>query len=115
MLSIRRFLLTSTFTFDNTEHVRKVMNFESDDYVYTRGNNPTLRDFETKMSSLENGQGAVAFASGMAAITTTLFSLLKPGDKALYHKTLYGSSHTVLKKNVTCIWRGNRNGQLVRF
>lgn len=90
--------MTSTFTFDNTEHVRKVMNFESDDYVYTRGNNPTLRDFETKMSSLENGQGAVAFASGMAAITTTLFSLLKPGDKALYHKTLYGSSHTVLKK-----------------
>ena len=90
--------MTSTFTFDNTEHVRKVMHFESDDYVYTRGNNPTLRDFELRMSSLENGQGAVAFASGMAAISTSLFSLLKPGDKALYHKTLYGSSHTVLKK-----------------
>lgn len=90
--------MTSTFTFDDTEHVRKVMNFESDDYVYTRGNNPSLRDFETRMTSLENGLGAVAFASGMAAISTTLFSMLKPGDKALYHKTLYGSSHTVLKK-----------------
>lgn len=89
--------MTSTFTFDDTEHVRKVMNFESDDYVYTRGNNPTLRLFENRMASLENGNGAVAFASGMAAISSVLFSLLKPGDKVLGHKTLYGSSHTVLK------------------
>lgn len=89
--------MTSTFTFDDTEHVRKVMNFESDDYVYTRGNNPTLRLFENRMASLENGAGAVAFASGMAAISSVLFSLLKPGEKVLGHKTLYGSSHTVLK------------------
>jgi len=89
--------MTSTFTFNDTEHVRKVMNFESDDYVYTRGNNPTLRLFENRMSSLENGKGAVAFASGMAAISSVLFSLLKPGEKVLGHKTLYGSSHTVLK------------------
>lgn len=89
--------MTSTFTFDNTEHVRQVMNFESDDYVYTRGNNPTLRLFENRMANLENGKGAVAFASGMAAISSVLFSMLKPGDKVLGHKTLYGSSHTVLK------------------
>lgn len=37
---------TSTFVFDNIEHANKVMSFESDDYVYTRGNNPTLRLFE---------------------------------------------------------------------
>lgn len=39
---------TSTFTFDSIEHVEKVMSFESNDYVYTRGNNPTLRLFENR-------------------------------------------------------------------
>lgn len=89
---------TSTFTFDSMEHVDKVMSFESDDYVYTRGNNPTLRIFEDKMTVLEAGNGAVAFASGMAAISSVLFSLLKPSDNVIVHKTLYGSSYNVVTK-----------------
>lgn len=87
---------TSTFVFDNIEHANKVMSFESDDYVYTRGNNPTLRLFENRMAELEQGVGAVAFASGMAAISSTIFSLLKPGDTIIVHKTLYGSSYSVI-------------------
>jgi len=87
---------TSTFVFDSIEHVEKVMSFESDDYVYTRGNNPTLRLFENRMAALEEGSGAVAFASGMAAISSVLFSLLKPGDNVIVHKTLYGSSYNVV-------------------
>jgi methionine-gamma-lyase len=47
--------MTSTFTFNDLEHVQKVMSFESDDYVYTRGNNPTLRLLEQRMALLENG------------------------------------------------------------
>lgn len=86
---------TSTFVFNNTEHVKKVMNFESDDYVYTRGNNPTLRLFENRMASLEEGNGSVAFASGMAAISSVLFSFLKPGDNVIINNTLYGSSYSV--------------------
>lgn len=89
---------TSTFVFENIEHVEKVMSFESDDYVYTRGNNPTLRLFENRMASLEEGNGAVAFASGMAAISSVLFSFLKPGDKVLTNKTIYGSSYNVVTK-----------------
>lgn len=89
---------TSTFVFNDTEHVRKVMNFESDDYVYTRGNNPTLRLFENRMAALEKGARAVAFASGMAAISSVLFSLLKPNDNVIVNKTLYGSSYTVATK-----------------
>ena len=89
---------TSTFVFDNIDHVEKVMSFESDDYVYTRGNNPSLRLFEERMAILEEGKGAVAFASGMAAISTVLFSLLKPGDNIIAHKTLYGSSFNVVNK-----------------
>ncbi len=89
---------TSTFVFDSIDHVDKVMSFESDDYVYTRGNNPTLRLFENRMSALENGNGAVAFSSGMAAISSTLFSLLEPGDNVVVNSTLYGSTFTVITK-----------------
>ena len=87
---------TSTFVFDNIDHVEKVMSFESDDYVYTRGNNPTLRLFENTMAILEEGAGAVAFSSGMAAISSVLFSLLKPGDNVIAHRTLYGSTYNVI-------------------
>lgn len=87
---------TSTFVFDSIEHANKVMSFESDDYVYTRGNNPTLRLFEDKMAELEHGAGAVAFASGMAAISSVIFSLLKPDETIIVHKTLYGSSYSVV-------------------
>jgi len=90
--------MTSTYTFENIEKVKNVMNFESDDFVYTRGNNPTINLFEQKMAQLENGSGAVAFASGMAAISSTLFSLLKSGDTIIGHRTLYGSSYNVLTK-----------------
>ena len=74
------------------------MSFESDDYVYTRGNNPTLRLFENRMAELEYGKGAVAFSSGMAAISSVLFSFLKPNNNVIVHKTLYGSSYSVVTK-----------------
>lgn len=86
--------MTSTFEFNDLDHVEDVMSFKSDDYVYTRGNNPTLRLLEERVSALEVGVAGVAFSSGMAAISSVLLSLLKPGDKMVAHKTLYGSSHT---------------------
>jgi len=89
---------TSTFTFDSIEQVEKAMSFESDDYVYTRGNNPTLKLFENRMAALEGGNAAVAFASGMAAISSVLFSLLKPGDNIVVNHCLYGSTYTVVTK-----------------
>jgi methionine-gamma-lyase len=89
---------TSTFVFDDINHVERVMSFQSDDYVYTRGNNPTLRLFENRMAELEHGKGAVAFASGMAAISSVLFSFLKPSDNVIVHRTLYGSSYSVVTK-----------------
>lgn len=89
---------TSTFTFDSIEQVEKAMSFESDDYVYTRGNNPTLKLFENRIAALEGGNGAVAFASGMAAISSTLFSFLKPGDNLVASNCLYGSTYTVITR-----------------
>ena len=88
---------TSTFYFNNVKQVQKAFNFETDDYVYTRGNNPTIRLFEEKMAAIEKGNASVAFASGMAAVSSTLLSLLEPSDKIIFHRTLYGSTHTVAK------------------
>lgn len=108
---------TSTFTFDSIEHAQKVMRFESDDYVYTRGNNPTLRILEKKIAALENGTAAVAFSSGMAAVSSVLLSLLKPGDAVVSHNVLYGSSYSFLNtflneykiKSYTCDFTDPQN------
>lgn len=89
---------TSTFSFHNTDHLEEVMSFASDDCVYTRGNNPTLKILEERLALIECGKAAVAFASGMAAISSVLLSLLKPKDKVILHRTLYGSTHQVMTK-----------------
>lgn len=89
--------LTSAFTFESLEKAEAAFNFESEDYVYTRGNNPTLRILEERLAILEKGRGAVAFASGMAAISAVLFSLLKPGDELVAHSMLYGSTQNLVR------------------
>ncbi|MGI6425031.1 MAG: trans-sulfuration enzyme family protein [Tepidanaerobacteraceae bacterium] len=99
--------MTSTFVFDDVKDAEDIMNFEKQGFIYTRGNNPTLQLFEKRMSELEEGEDAVAFASGMGAISSVLLSLLSPGDNVLVHKTLYGSSFTVTQKllpkyHITC-------------
>lgn len=88
--------MTSTFSFDSLEHADEVFSFDRSDYVYTRGNNPTLRLLEEKIAVLEEGVDAVAFSSGMAAVSSVLLSLLKPGDEVVAHRTVYGSSYNVL-------------------
>lgn len=89
---------TSSFVFDSVSHAQKVFSGESAEYVYTRGNNPTLRLFERKMAILEKGEKAVAFSSGMAAISSVLLSLLKAGDELLASRTLYGSTYHVVTR-----------------
>lgn len=90
--------MTSTYVFDDVKDAEDIMNFEKQGFIYTRGNNPTLQLFEKRMAALEEGEDAVAFASGMAAISSVLFSLLSPKDNVVAHKTLYGSSFTVTHK-----------------
>lgn len=90
--------LTSTFTFNDLEHAEKTFSFECKDYVYTRGNNPTTRLLEKRLACLEGGADCVVFSSGMAAISSALLSLLKPGDELIAHQVLYGSSYKVIKE-----------------
>jgi methionine-gamma-lyase len=88
--------MSSTFTFTDIEQAEDTFDFKRKAYVYSRGGNPTVNLFERRMAHLENGSAAVGFASGIAAITTTLLSLVKQGDTILAHHTLYGSTRSSL-------------------
>ncbi|AFS79093.1 cystathionine beta-lyase MetC [Gottschalkia acidurici 9a] len=84
---------SSTFVFGSTDDVNRMMSGEMDGYLYSRGENPTVRLFEERIAALEEGVGAVAFASGMAAVSSVMLSLLRPEDNIIVHNNLYGSSY----------------------
>ena len=87
--------MTSAFDFEDMDQAEGAFNFTNDHFVYSRGANPTINLFEKRMALLEFGVGAVAFASGMAAITTVIFSLIKKsGGEMIAHHTMYGSTHS---------------------
>jgi cystathionine gamma-synthase len=62
-------------------------------HIYSRNTNPTVQAFETKVRLLEDAQAATSFASGMAAISNTLFTLLSPGDRVVSVKDTYGGTN----------------------
>ncbi|MCD6402903.1 MAG: PLP-dependent transferase [Candidatus Aenigmarchaeota archaeon] len=96
---------TSNFAFKSVEHAQKTFSkgphFPRDmkgEYVYTRGGNPTQRALEMCVADLEGGEEGLSFSSGMAAITSTLITFLKKGDKALATDTVYGETFLVFDK-----------------
>ena len=89
--------MTSTFTFDNICDADDAFSFKSKAYVYTRGNNPTINILERRVAALENAIDGVAFASGMAAITSVLLSLIRSGETILAHSNLYGSAYSAIR------------------
>lgn len=62
-------------------------------HIYTRNSNPTVRAFEEKIRDLEHAPAATSFSSGMAAISATLFTLLRPGDRVVSIKDSYGGTN----------------------
>lgn len=88
--------IASTFYFDTIKEAEDTFDGKLPGHVYSRGRNPSLDEFEEKMTLLEEGGTSVCFASGMGAIATLLLSILKAGDSMLAHKILYGSSHNLI-------------------
>lgn len=88
--------MTSSFVFDSAEHARALFANEAEGNVYSRYSNPNTAEFEQKMSRLEGGDAAIATASGMSAIFSSLAGLLEQGDHVLACRSLFGSSHQVL-------------------
>ncbi|MBG0816200.1 PLP-dependent aspartate aminotransferase family protein [Planomonospora sp. ID82291] len=87
---------TSGFVFDDPAVFADGMNRPDGPFVYGRLSNPTVRSLEEAVTGLEGGVGAVATGSGMGAINSVLFGLLKPGDHVIAQKALYGGTAAAL-------------------
>lgn len=83
---------TSSFYFPNYEDFIQISDDEKNNFVYTRGTNPTTHLLEKQLAELEHGEKCKVFSSGMGAITATLFTLLKQGDHLLCVNTVYGET-----------------------
>jgi len=79
------------------------------EFIYTRGGNPTTREFEQKMADLENAEMGFAFASGMGAIAGTLLSLLEAGNEIITDNEVYGGTWSLLNHYI------GRHGIKVHF
>lgn len=98
--------LTSTFVFESAETGGEMFAGEREGHVYSRISNPTNALLENRIATLEGAEAGLALASGMSAITSTLWTLLSPGDEIIVDKTLYGCTfsfmqHGLVKFGVT--------------
>ncbi len=86
---------TATFGFTRAEDVVRAVAGERG-YVYSRWDNPTVVRLEKKLASFERGGDGAAFASGMAAITTSVFTFIRKGDHVVGIRDLYGGTYSLL-------------------
>ena len=82
----------SAFSYESIEELEKVFASKSAGFAYTRIGNPTVAAFEQRINALEHGNGAVAAASGLAAITQSLLNFLSSGDEIIASSGLYGGT-----------------------
>ncbi len=84
--------LSSAFAFRDAEAAADAIAGRSDDYVYGRWGNPTVRALEKKLAALEGTEDAVAAASGMAALSALFFTLVKPGERIVAPTSMYAEA-----------------------
>ncbi len=90
---------STAYVFNDSEHAANLFSLKELGFIYTRLNNPTNQILQDRLAALEGGIGAVVFASGAAAISTGLLTLLKAGDHIVASSSLYGGTYNLL--NVT--------------
>lgn len=96
---------TTSYAFDNTQHGADLFDLKVQGNIYTRIMNPTTAVLEERVAALEGGIGAVALASGMAAITYAIQTIAEAGDNIVSVSTLYGGTynlfaHTLPKQGI---------------
>jgi methionine-gamma-lyase len=92
---------TSGFTIDDTQHGADLFDLKVEGNIYSRIGNPTNTVLEKRVAEMEGGMAALSLASGMAAISVTLFGLLKSGDHIVCDWTTYSSTHEMLDHRLT--------------
>ncbi|WIY60634.1 methionine gamma-lyase [Bacillus arachidis] len=88
---------TSTYTFETAQQGEASFAGQDPSYIYSRLGNPTVELFEDRMAVLEGGESALAFGSGMAAISATLLAFLRAGDHIICSNGLYGCTYGFLE------------------
>lgn len=89
---------SSLFAFDDYQAFEDRMAGRSDQPIYTRVQNPTVAAFETIMASAENGAAAIGFASGIAAISSSLLAFLQPGDRVACVEHVYPDTYRFMER-----------------
>lgn len=86
---------TTSYVFNSTEHAANLFALKESGNIYTRIMNPTNDVFEQRMAALEGGVGALAVASGSAAITYAILNIAESGDEIVSASTLYGGTYNL--------------------
>ncbi|MDR1063426.1 MAG: O-acetylhomoserine aminocarboxypropyltransferase/cysteine synthase [Azoarcus sp.] len=86
---------STTYKYDDIDHVNRIMTLQAFGHKYSRTSNPTVAGFETRMNLLEGGAAAVATASGQAANLLAVVSIVRAGDHILSASQLYGGTFTL--------------------
>jgi len=87
---------TASFVFPDTDHAAALFNMERAGHVYSRISNPTCAVLEERIAALEGGAGAIATASGQAALHLAIVTLMGAGAHIVASRALYGGSHNLL-------------------
>jgi O-acetylhomoserine (thiol)-lyase len=88
--------LSTSFVFESSDHAAALFNMERAGHVYSRISNPTNAVFEERVAALEGGVGAIATASGQAALHLAVATLAGAGSHIVASSALYGGSHNLL-------------------
>lgn len=88
---------STAFRYETAESLEKVFNGNAPGFIYTRINNPTVDAFEKRLTLLEGGVGAVACASGMAAVSLAIVNLLRNGDEVVSGSGIFGGTYSLFK------------------
>ena len=91
---------TTSFVFEDTQEGAELFALQKAGNIYTRITNPTTSAFEERIAALEGGLGALATASGMAALTYTILGLAHAGDHVVAASTIYGGTFNLLKETL---------------
>jgi cystathionine gamma-synthase len=87
-----------SYGYDDVDHWQDVALGKAPGYIYSRNTNPTVDVFEEKVRILEDAEAATSFATGMAAISNTLYALLSPGDRVVSIKDTYGGTNEIFTR-----------------
>lgn len=89
---------TSLFTFDSYADMADVFAGRSTKPIYSRGNNPTVMEFENKIAALEGAEAARGFSSGMAAISSTVLAFVGAGERIVAVRNCYGDAYRLFER-----------------